>query len=49
MGEESHEATVTGLGLDKTVTADFGVFKIAAIGHHRMQLESISETKGPIR
>ncbi|MCY2983839.1 MAG: DUF3472 domain-containing protein [Planctomycetota bacterium] len=48
IGEESHEATVTGLGLDKTVSADFGVFKIAAVGHQRMQLESMNESKGPI-
>jgi len=48
IGGESSEATVTGLGLDKTVTADFGDFKIATVGHHRVQLESVSEAKGPM-
>ena len=46
--EESHEATVTGLGIDQPVIADFGVFRIATAGHKRMQLESLNETKGPI-
>ncbi len=46
--EESHEAIVSGLGIDQPVIADFGVFRIATAGHKRMQLESLNETKGPI-
>ena len=46
--EESHEATVTGLGIDKPVYADFGSFNIKTIGHKRLQLESLNTDKGPI-
>ena len=46
--EVTHEAIVTGLGIDHPVIADFGVFKIATAGHQRIQLESMQETKGPI-
>ena len=46
--EDIHEATVTGLGTDKPVDVDFGVFKITTPGHKRLRLESLNETKGPI-
>ena len=46
--EETHEATVAGLGTDTPVKADFGVFKIATQGHKRLRLESLNATKGPI-
>ena len=46
--EESHEATVTGLGIDKPVYANFGSFKIKTPGHKRLQLESLNANKGPI-
>ncbi len=46
--EVTHEAIVTGLGIEQPVIADFGVFKIVTAGHKRKQLESLQETKGPI-
>lgn len=45
---ESREATVTGLGIDKPVYADFGSFNIKTPGHKRLQLESLNANKGPI-
>ena len=48
VGGKSNEATVKGQGADKPVTADFGVFLIATIGHQRLQLESMNVAKASI-
>jgi len=44
---KSQETTVTGAGSENVVTADFGTFTIAAVGHRRFQLESLNENGSP--
>jgi len=46
--EESHDASVTGSGIDKPVVVDFGVFTIATAGYKRIRLESLNEGRAPI-
>jgi len=48
IGQESHEASVTGMGLEKVVTADFGTFQITKAGYVQLKFESLNEIKTPV-
>ena len=48
VGKESREATATGLGFDKPVIVDFGIFKIETNGYKQLRLESRNDAIAPI-
>ncbi len=47
VNDQSHEATVKGLGEDSIATADFGEYQLSSVGYHRIALKSLNEPGKP--